>query len=242
MQKRLGSPIKRERKDYPQLNYIDKRGVQHIEVNRGCKRQCEFCYSDPNYKTFDIPEIKSNFVQIVGEGFLYDPDIAAKIEEMGRAKFNNKVVYYGISQGIDFRLLTPDMALLLSKNRFGVINNKGKWYKGMRFAWDLGMEFENLAKATVIMLEMAGYKRDKMMVFVLTNWKIPYDVCVQKLEKLKEWGIKIDDCTWDTTKRVLMPMHWTKEELKDFRRQARKHNQIINFRGYDPELLRNVGK
>lgn len=49
--------IERERKDYPQVNSI-KDGVQYIELNRGCKRQCKFCYADPNYKVFNIPIIE----------------------------------------------------------------------------------------------------------------------------------------------------------------------------------------
>ena len=75
IQKRLKPlSIQRKRKDYPQINYIDDNGVQWIELNRGCKRQCPFCHADPNYKMFDVPEIISNKVQIIGEGILYDPD------------------------------------------------------------------------------------------------------------------------------------------------------------------------
>jgi hypothetical protein len=42
----------------------------------------------------------------------------------------------------------------------------------MRFAWDLGLEYEPLARRTVEMLESAGYKRSCIQVFVLTNWKV----------------------------------------------------------------------
>ena len=52
----------RKRVDYPQIDRIDKNDVQWIELNRGCKRGCSFCYADPNYKTFECPEIRSNVV------------------------------------------------------------------------------------------------------------------------------------------------------------------------------------
>ena len=56
-----------------------------------------------------------------------------------------------------------------------------------------------------------------------------------ELNKLKEWGVQIDDCTWNTTKKEKKPHFWTKEQLIDFRRKCRKHNQIIRHDGYDPE-------
>lgn len=239
MQLRLVKTKKeRKREDYPQINYTDKKGVQWIEINRGCRRQCAFCYADPNYKTFKIPKIISNRVQIIGEGILYDKDIDKKIRELGRKRVNDKVVYYGLSQGIDFRLLSGRTIKFLSKNRFGIINNKGNWYKGIRFAWDLwGKNHEKLTEETIKRLSENGYQRRLNQVFVLTNWKISYEKCLYKLNKLKEWGVKIDDCTWDTTKKEKLPLYWTKEQLIDFRRKSRKHNQLVLFGGFDPEKI-----
>lgn len=236
MQTRLKElELKRVRKDYPQVNYIDKKGVQWIEINRGCKRQCPFCHADPNYKVFDIPKIESNTVQIIGEGFLYDPQIKKKIMQLGKVKINKKVVYYGLNQGIDFRLLDDETAELLCKNRFGLINNKGKWYKGIKFAWDYGKAFEELTKDTIDLLIKVGYRREKIQVFVLVNWKITFEECLYKFQRLKEWGVKIDDCTWESTKTNFIPLHWKEAEYRKFRKKVRKHNQLINFNDYDPE-------
>ena len=88
---------------------------------------------------------------------------------------------------------------------------------------------------TIEMLVGAGYHRNRIQIFVLVNWKVTYDVCLKKISKLKEWGVKIDDCTWNTTKREMIPRHWTREQLAKFRKMARKHNQLITFDGYDPE-------
>ncbi len=233
--KLINSEPQRIRPDYPQVNYVDKNGVQWIELNRGCKRQCAFCYSDPNFKVFTVPEIISNHVQIIGEGILYDMDILMKFEELGKKKVNGRVVYYGLSQGVDYRLLREEHIKSMIKNRIGLINGHGNWYKGIRIAWDGGYVVQPQIKLTLDGLVSYGYNRKAISVFVLTNWKIPYSVCMQKLEKLKEWGVKIDDCTYNTTKREMNPIFWTLEELKDFRRKCRKHNQLILFNGYDPE-------
>ena len=148
MQELILPKLKREEEDRPQINKIAN-GIQWIEVNRGCKRGCAFCYADTNYKVFDVPEIISNKVMIIGEGFLYDPKVKEKIIELGQKRVNGKVIYYGLNQGIDFRLLDKEIAELLSENRFGILNSKYRWYKGMKFAWDGIQTHEKLTKETI---------------------------------------------------------------------------------------------
>ncbi len=216
--------IKRERKDYPQVNYIDEKGIQWIEINRGCKRQCEFCYADPNYKVFNIPEIKSNKVQIIGENILYDHSIKDKLLELGEKKVNDKVVYYGICNGLDYRLLTRDLASICAAMRFGSINNKGNWRKGISIAWDLGFKQEKKVKDTIDMLVDVGFQRKAIMVHVLVNWKITYDFCLYKFKQIKKWDVMIDDCTWDCTKRLFIPLYWNYYDYKKFRKKCRTYN------------------
>ena len=175
---------------------------------------------------------------------MYDPEIHNKIYVLGRRRFNKKVVYYGLNQGIDFRLLDKEMAELLCENRFGIINNKGNWVKGIKLAWDGVQTHEKLAKETIDLFVSVGYIRKQIQVFVLILWKISYEICVQKANKLYKWGVKIDDCTWNSNKKTLLKQlkagtwsnpFWTAIQYKDFRKKSRKHNQIINFNGYDPE-------
>ena len=227
--------IQRERPDYPQVNYVDDRGVQWIEINRGCKRQCPFCHADPNFKEFDIPEIVSNKVQTIGEGILYDSEIAEKIFQLSRKRVNDRVVYYGLSQGVDYRLLTHELISIMSQNRFGIITNKGHWKKGMRIAWDWGKEQETEIKHTIDRLTARGYNPKNIIVFALVNWKISYETCLYKLKKLKEWGVMIDDCTWDCTKKLFIPQYWTYKQYKTFRGMCREHNIEIPRNGYNPE-------
>ena len=226
--------IKRNREDYPQINYLDSKGVQWIELNRGCPRGCPFCYADPNYKVFPVPEIKSNFVKIICEGLLYDKKIKEKIKDLGEKKVNNKVVYYGLGS-LDYRMMDGELYNLMSKNRIGLINNKGKWYKGIRIAWDWGKEQEKGIHDSIEKFVEVGYIRKKIIVFILTNWKIDIDTCIYKLDKLTEWGVRVDDCTYNTTKKSFIPLHWKERDYRCFRKMCRKHNQLISF-GVDPEV------
>ena len=109
----------------------------------------------------------------------------------------------------------------------------------MRLAWDLGLKQEKPLYEVVEMFEKVNYQRSSMIIFVLVNWKITYETCLQKFDIIKSWGIRIDDCTWDTTKKNFIPLHWSVKDYKDFRKKCRKHNQLITFNGYDPEQKRS---
>jgi hypothetical protein len=225
IQKRLAPlEIQRERPDYPQVDYIDKNGVQWIELNRGCLRRCPFCWADPNYKTFSIPEIRSNKVQIIGENILYDPNIFTKLYELAHIRYNKRVVYYGLCNGFDYRLVNSYVARRASKARIGNINNKGNWYKGINLAWDGPLSEGPKVKKALDLFLKYSYQASRSKIFVLVNWKIPYDVCMKKLEIIKSWGTMIDDCTWECTKTRYIPLYWDYPEYRKFRKACRDHN------------------
>lgn len=244
MQQRLQPlQIKRERPDYPQINYVDKQtNVQWIELNRGCKRQCSFCWSDPNYKMFKVPEIISNKVQIIGENILYDPEINQKVIELSKKRVNNKVVYVGLCNGIDYRLLTSFQAKLFSKCRIGRITSRSNWKKGITIAWDNGLNQEKDIETTIKLLNSVKYNSRNIVVFVLVNWKISLNDCIKKLKKIKKIGCQICDCTYECTKKNFIPLYWKTEQYKQFRKMCRSHNIMIQRNGYNPESKINSNK
>ena len=204
--------------------------AQQIETCNGCPNQCEYCYEEKKLTLLDTPTIEKNYVQILDMNFLYQPNAKERIEELGSKRVNDKVVYYELVCGLDFRLLTQEIADLLHKNRF----------VRPRIAWDYGLEFQMKIKDAIEMLVKAGYQRKEISVFVLYNWKIPYEDCLRKLDLLKIWNVKVNDCCFDNqTSPNFKPVHWTLEQLKDFRAKCRKHNQMVLF-GIDPELKQNI--
>ena len=80
----------------------------------------------------------------------------------------------------------------------------------------------------------AGYAPRDLSVFMIVNWKIPYVECCQKLDLLKIWNVKVNDCCWDGGYAIAKPKYWTPEQIKKFRRMCRKHNQMVRFK-IDPE-------
>ena len=75
-----------------------------------------------------------------------------------------------------------------------------------------------------------------LSVFILVNWKTPYADCLKKLDLLKVWNVKVNDCCWDGGYKIAKPHYWELSQIKEFRRKCRKHNQLVRFK-IDPELV-----
>lgn len=226
-------PKKRREADKEQLNYV-LGNFQIIKTSEGCPNLCPYCYEDNKLVVWALPKIKKNKVLINDMNFLWQPDIVQRIKELGVKRVDGKSVYYELTCGIDYRLLTKEIAELLSKNRFGYFSGE-KWIKGIRWAWDYDYNWENSKKQqkTFLMLRKAGYK--DLSVYVLANWKIPLAQCLAKLDLFKVWNCKVCDCCYDGGYSRAVPDDWTRDEIDSFRKKCRKHNQLV--KSYiDPEL------
>lgn len=199
---------------------------QWIRITEGCPHHHEYCYEPEEIKVFGIPEIVRNKVKIMDMNLLCKPEALRIIKELGEKRVNGKVVYYELICGIDFRFLTQEIADALHAARMTKI----------RIAWDLAFTDQKRIKSAIEMLRKAGYTgHSDIMVFMVCNWKIPYERNCKKLDCLKIWRVQVSDCWWDNQRSPnIKPEYWTAEEISDFRKKCRKHNQIVNF-GIDPE-------
>lgn len=207
---------------------------QRIRISEGCPNMCQFCYEPPNETVFPIPKIEKNYVEIMDMNLLSKPNAKEVIIELGSKKVNNNVVYYELICGIDYRFLNQEMANLLYKNRF----------KRIRIAWDSGYKKQKLIKEAIGLLIDAGYKSNDITVFMICNWKIPYEENVLKLDLCKVWNVKVADCYYDNQVKInktFIPEYWTTEQALRFRKKVRKHNQLVNFK-IDPEIDKEVKK
>jgi len=175
---------------------------------------------------FPIPLIERNRVKIMDMNLLSQKDAIYTIQHLGGIKVNNKVVHYELVCGIDHRFLTLLLAEGLKKSRF----------KKIRLAWDFGyMEQFRIRKALKLLMAV-GYRSKDLTIFMICNWKIPYEECLKKLYLCAIWSVKVADCYFDgQISPNIIPIGWAADQIKDFRRRVRKHNQLVNF-GIDPEL------
>lgn len=194
---------------------------QWIRLTEGCPNQCEYCYEPKKIKLFEFPEIVRNKVKIMDMNLLCKETAIDIIKYLGTQRVNNKVVYYELTCGVDYRFLTQEIAHELKLNRF----------KKIRIAWDYEYKLQVKIKNAIKMLTKAGYKSEDIMIFMICNWKISFQECMKKLELCKYWNVKVADCYYNNqTSPNIIPGDWKSEEIKTFRRKVRFHNQLVNFK------------
>ena len=207
---------------YNKFNEIE----QWIRITEGCPWNHDYCYEPTEIKVFGMPEIVRNKVKIMDMNLLCKKEALSIIKDLGEKKVNEKVVYYELVCGIDFRFLTQELATALRENRF----------KNIRLAWDLLLSDQYKIKGAIDMLLKAGYSSKEIQIFMICNWDIPQRDCLDKLDLCKVWRVQVADCYYDNQLSPnIKPIKWTEKEIKEFRKKCRKHNQLVNF-GIDPEL------
>jgi len=226
-QQRLGKP--RVNYSYGAYNKI-KGSKQAIRITEGCPNNCAFCYEPTEIKIFGIPKIERNHVLIYDMNLLCKPEALDIIKRLGSERVNKKVVYYELVCGIDYRFLTLELAEALKKNRFFNI----------RLAWDFGYKDQLKIKDAVYMLKKAGFETRLISIFIICNWYIPYKENLKKLDLMKVWRVKVNDCYYDNQSPPnIIPIGWSSEQIKDFRKKCRLHNQIVKLAA-DPNIIRGL--
>ncbi len=214
---------------------------QWIRLTSGCPNNCKFCYAPIKSEIHPIPRIKRRIVRIMDMNLLSKKNALSIITELGNKRINGKVVYYGLICGIDYRFLTQEIANALKKYRFGSVSKRGIWSSKIKLAWDYGFEKQYVIKNAVKMLKKAGYKGSRqIMIFMICNWVTSFEDNIRKLDLMKVWNVQIADCYYDNqTFPNVDPLHWTKEELAEFRSRSRKHNHLVSYE-IDPEYPKPI--
>ena len=210
---------------------------QWIRLSDGCFRNCWNCYAPKEKVFYDIPEIKRNKVVFLDMNFLWAyPNPLKAIEFLGSQKANGKAVYYDFYCGLDYGLITLEIAQALKKGRFGRFNNKRKYMYGLRIAWDRTVREQKFIKKAIDLLIKSGYNPKMTQVSMICNGKVSYKECCMKLDIVKVWNLQVGDCWYDNQRRgSVTPIYWTQEECDDFGKRCRDHNHLIRF-GIYPEL------
>ncbi|WP_300297646.1 radical SAM protein [Anaerosolibacter sp.] len=150
-------------------------------TSRGCVRKCGFCFVPPKEGEFrqvatieDLINPESNVVILLDNNITADPLAVDKLHEI-----RDRGLVVDISQGIDVRLITPEIAQALSEV---------KHLRSIHYAWDL-MGFEKqIIEGINILSERA--KKWRHMCFMLIGYNTTFEEDMYRYRKLTELGIK----------------------------------------------------
>lgn len=149
--------------------------------SRGCIRNCGFCFVPPKEGKFrQVAEIKnlinpkSNVLILLDNNLTADPDVLDKLKEI-----KGRDLIVDITQGIDVRLLTPEIAKALSEV---------KHLRSIHYAWDL-MTFEKQVMVGIKVLSK-HVKLYKHLCFILTGYNTSFEEDMYRFQKLNEMGIR----------------------------------------------------
>ena len=217
-----------------------KGDMQRIRITQGCFRQCDYCNEPKKVELYleVIDEIKRNKVVILDMNILDPRKPRLKIlQRLCEKRINQKRVYYDMKCGFDYTQIDQTIANLIYEGYFGHFNKKGKWTRNIKIAWDRGLKEQYKFKDCLKYLYNAGFKKNQISVFMITNKDIPLWECDLKLDLLKIWNLKVNDCCFDGGYKVAIPEKWTRKEIDYFRHKCSIHNQAINFQIY-PDIKR----
>lgn len=149
-------------------------------TSRGCIRQCGFCFVPPKegklHKVGEIADLinpRSNVIILLDNNLTADPDCIDKLHEI-----RDRGLIVDITQGIDVRLMTPEIAQALSEV---------KHLRSIHYAWDL-MGFERQVMEGIKTLS-EFVKKWRHMCYTLTGYNTSFEEDYYRFRKLQEIGI-----------------------------------------------------
>ncbi|ERM23050.1 hypothetical protein QSW_3229, partial [Clostridioides difficile P41] len=145
-------------------------------LTRGCPRKCSFCIvsekeGSKSYKVANLNQFWKGQKEIK----LLDPNILAcsKWEELLKQLIDSKA-WVDFTQGLDIRIMTEKKAEMINKIKI----------KRIHFAWD-NYEFNTYNKLKEFRSKL-NFKKQKLGVYVLTNFNTTFEQDLERIYKLKE--------------------------------------------------------
>jgi len=218
---------------FPDYLLYDIKDTAYGYLTRGCPRKCDFCIvsekegnkTEQKYKLNQFWNGQKNIK-------LLDPNITAApnfIDLMGElAETKAKIDF---TQGLDLRLLTDKKVEAIKK-----VN-----VKRIHFAWDKMEDEKIICEKLSMFLKMTGYRYEKVIVYVLTNFNTTFEQDLYRIYKIKELGANPFVMVYERNKadKKYIYLHKYVNGLANFR-TAVDYDDFINYlndKNYKKEKL-----
>jgi len=238
--------------DYSVLGEDNGVTCQIVHSTRGCSRRCRFCGTwkiEPKFESKDSvrKELNRRKVVFYDNNLLANPHIGKILDELSIMKKTGEIDTCESQSGFDGRMLNPELAAAI--RRAGFVNPK--------IAWDGPYDDWPKIESQITLLRKVGYNSKEISVFVLYNWRIPFEEVEKKRLKCWTWKVQISDCRFrpltqlhdrfdskksQTERDYYIHDNWTDEGIKQFRRKVRRQNICVrhSFPFYSRELERKL--
>jgi hypothetical protein len=188
-------------------------------TTRGCINNCPFCIvpkkegkikEHTEVKEFKNP--KSDIVILLDNNFLALPSHIEKLKH-----YISKGWIMDFNQGLDLRLINDENANLLSKI---------KYYKQIRFAWDLMKNEKNIKEGLEIVIKYI--KPYKIMVYILCGFNTTFEEDFYRFTELRRYGVEPFVMIYNNQKK--------NQKLRNFAKWVnRRYYKVCKWKEYKKE-------
>ena len=155
---------------------------------RGCIRSCKFCFVPEKegrlhkVATFDdLVRTDTKKLMLLDNNLTAAPDVLDILGEM-----IDRDLEVAFTQGLDIRLMTPEIAAELSRVKY---RNNGFYEKRLYFAFD-NIKLENRVRLGIEMLLDAGIHPNTLSFYVLVGFDSTFAEDVERCEILRGYGVR----------------------------------------------------
>lgn len=165
---------------YPDYDLYNIKNTAYGFLTRGCPRNCPFCIvgTKEGLKSCKVADL-DQFWNGQKEIKLLDPNLLACKDRTDLLyQLIGSKVKVDFTQGLDIRLMTPDIAELIMQIKI----------KMLHFAWDREKDSELIINNLKHFKEITNIDKRKARAYVLVNYETEFDFDLYRIYKLKELG------------------------------------------------------
>ena len=216
---------------------------QILHTSRGCNRHCDFCgcYTiEPiwKYKKTIKDEVCRRKLVFYDNNLIANPYIDNILDELIDLKKDRTILECESQSGFDGRILEKKPYLAKKLKQAG--------FKHPKIAWDSPASTWNRCEKQIDILLDAGFSNRDISVFMLFNHDLDYYELEEKRVLLFKKRIQVTDCRYrpydrlddNYNGRLNSPQtnydyhinpNWTDKQIKQFRRNVRRHNGCVRY-------------
>lgn len=207
---------------YPDYSIYGITDTAYGYMTRGCPRGCSFCIVEKKegrraYTVAPLSEFWNGQKNIV----LLDPNpIAVPDWRNNLQQLIDSKALVDFTQGIDIRMMTPEKAEYIRQIRV----------KTVHFAWDRYQDKDMIVPKFRAFQEVTGWGRQKMIVYVLTNYDTTLEQDLERVYTLRDLGYSPDVRIYE---KYTLPKHHILIKLQRYVNSPMIFNTVKRFEDYE---------